>query len=61
MAILCLAFFVFVVGLLSLDADTRSALQVMPLWFLFLFLAYRLTRRGRRRSMLVFEHASAAE
>ncbi|USX06750.1 amino acid permease [Paraburkholderia fungorum] len=61
MASLCLAFFVFVVGLLTLDADTRSALRVMPLWFFLLLVAYKLTRRGHRRSISVLEHAQAAE
>ncbi|MFB9124451.1 hypothetical protein ACFFYR_15185 [Paraburkholderia dipogonis] len=41
MASISLVFFIFVVGLLALDADTRLALRLMPLWFLFLFVAYQ--------------------
>ncbi|MFB9125804.1 amino acid permease [Paraburkholderia dipogonis] len=52
MASISLVFFIFVVGLLALDADTRLALRLMPLWFLFLFVAYRLTGRSRRRFAL---------
>jgi D-serine/D-alanine/glycine transporter len=36
----CLAFFVFVLGLLSLESDTREALLASPLWFVLLAAGY---------------------
>jgi D-serine/D-alanine/glycine transporter len=42
----CLAFFVFVLVLLSLQTDTREALMVSPLWFVLLGIGYAL--KGRR-------------
>jgi D-serine/D-alanine/glycine transporter len=41
MAITTLGFLGFVLVLLALQPDTRLALCVMPLWFVFLLLAYR--------------------
>ena len=41
MASISLLFLVFVLGLLSLENDTRTALFLMPLWFIFLFFTYR--------------------
>lgn len=41
MASITLAFLIFVLGLLSLESDTRMALFIMPVWFIFLFLIYR--------------------
>lgn len=43
-----LAFLVFVLGLLALKPDTRVALYVMPLWFIFLLVAYGQGRKTRR-------------
>ncbi|KAF0866026.1 amino acid permease [Pseudomonas sp. LD120] len=44
-----LAFLLFVLALLALRPDTRMALCVMPAWFVWLAIAYRLTagRKGR--------------
>ncbi|MGE8060706.1 amino acid permease [Pseudomonas sp. NPDC089547] len=44
----CLAFFVFVLGLLALEPDTRQALVFMPLWFVYLFVMYRIQRVKKR-------------
>jgi D-serine/D-alanine/glycine transporter len=44
----CLAFFVFVLVLLSLQPDTRAALIASPLWFVLLGLGYAW--KGRRAS-----------
>jgi D-serine/D-alanine/glycine transporter len=41
MAMVTLAFLLFVLCLLALKADTRMALYFMPLWFVFLLVAYR--------------------
>ncbi|MBP6115736.1 MAG: D-serine/D-alanine/glycine transporter [Neisseriaceae bacterium] len=43
-----LAFFAAVLGLLSLEPDTREALIYTPLWFILLGLCYILVRRNRR-------------
>ena len=40
---LVIAFIVIVTGLLALDADTRVALYVTPVWFLFLWAVYSRT------------------
>ena len=48
MCYVCLAFFAFVVVLLTLQADTREALLVSPLWFVLLALGYRWKGRGAR-------------
>ena len=47
MSCLCLAFFAFVVWLLTLQPDTRSALTVTPLWFVALLLGYRIVSKRR--------------
>ncbi|MCF2706685.1 amino acid permease [Arcanobacterium haemolyticum] len=39
-----LAFFVFILGVLTLDPDTRVAEAVMPLWFVVLFVMWRRVR-----------------
>ncbi|WP_341676244.1 D-serine/D-alanine/glycine transporter [Niveibacterium sp. SC-1] len=44
----CLAFFVFVLGLLTLQEDTRIALFVTPAWFLILGLGYAFVKMRRR-------------
>ncbi|MHA6194324.1 amino acid permease [Pseudomonas wadenswilerensis] len=44
MAGLTLAFLLFVLSLLALEADTRAALLAMPFWFVFLLLMYRRRR-----------------
>jgi len=46
----CLAFFVFILGLLALEADTRQALIATPLWFVLLAAAYALMRPGSRQA-----------
>ncbi len=46
----CLAFFVFILGLLALESDTRKALIATPLWFVLLGAAYSLLRPGSRRA-----------
>ena len=48
MCVLCLGFFAFIVVLLALEADTRQALIVTPVWFALLGLAYWLA--GKRRA-----------
>ncbi len=44
----CMAFFVFVLVLLTLQDDTRQALIVTPLWFVILGIGYWLRSRKRR-------------
>ena len=41
----CLAFFVGILVLLTLEADTRQALLATPAWFVLLALAYRAMRQ----------------
>ena len=41
----CIAFFAFVLVLLTLETDTRQALMVTPLWFLMLACGWFLRRR----------------
>ncbi|MFG0641983.1 MULTISPECIES: D-serine/D-alanine/glycine transporter [Delftia] len=41
----CLAFFAAILGLLTLQADTRQALVVTPAWFALLAIAYQFVRR----------------
>lgn len=43
----CLAFFVFVIVLLTLEADTRQALMVTPLWFIILGMGWMFIRKRR--------------
>lgn len=43
----CLAFFVFVIVLLTLEADTRQALMVTPLWFIILGMGWMFIRKCR--------------
>ncbi|MBK5008114.1 D-serine/D-alanine/glycine transporter [Pseudomonas sp. S60] len=40
-------FFAFILVLLSLQADTRSALVVTPIWFVLLAVTYQGVRRRR--------------
>ncbi|MNN38652.1 D-serine/D-alanine/glycine transporter [compost metagenome] len=43
----CLAFFAFIISLLSLEPDTATALAAMPAWFVLLAILYRLqVRKG---------------
>jgi len=42
----CLVFFVGVLVLLSLQADTRQALVASPVWFVLLGAGYWLRRRA---------------
>ncbi|KAA8996612.1 D-serine/D-alanine/glycine transporter [Affinibrenneria salicis] len=44
----CLAFFVFVIALLTLQPDTLQALTVTPLWFITLAVAYFFIRKKKR-------------
>jgi D-serine/D-alanine/glycine transporter len=50
MAWFSLAFLGFVLCLLALRPDTRIALMVMPGWFVWLGIAYQLTRLRKRKS-----------
>lgn len=43
----CLAFFAFVIVLLTLEADTRQTLMVTPLWFIILGLGWVFIRKRR--------------
>jgi D-serine/D-alanine/glycine transporter len=45
---ICLAFFAFVIVLLTLQPDTRQALIVTPLWFIVLAIAYQFIRRKKQ-------------
>ncbi|SLM62805.1 D-serine/D-alanine/glycine transporter [Dickeya aquatica] len=45
----CLAFFAFVLVLLTLQPDTLQALTVTPLWFVVLAVAYQILRHRRQR------------
>jgi D-serine/D-alanine/glycine transporter len=47
MCYVCLSFFAFILVLLSLEADTRSALVVTPIWFVVLAVTYQLVRSRR--------------
>ena len=42
MCYVCLAFFAFVIVLLTLQPDTRQALLASPVWFLILAIGYRV-------------------
>lgn len=44
----CIAFFVFVLVLLSLEEDTRKALMVTPLWFVMLGIGWWMRQRKKR-------------
>lgn len=48
MSWVCLAFFIFVVVLLTLQTDTREALMVTPLWFILLALGWLFAGRKRQ-------------
>ena len=48
MCYVCLAFFAFVIVLLTLQADTRQALLASPVWFLILAIGYAVKRRQAR-------------
>ena len=45
----CLVFFAAILGLLTLQADTRQALVVTPAWFALLAIAYQFVRRQASR------------
>lgn len=53
MCVLVLAFFAFVLVLLTLRPDTLHALTVTPLWFLGLAVGYAFARRRQRRAVSV--------
>ncbi|WP_250628140.1 D-serine/D-alanine/glycine transporter [Pinirhizobacter soli] len=42
----CLVFFVFVLVLLTLQADTRAALMASPVWFVLLAIGYAVKRKS---------------
>jgi D-serine/D-alanine/glycine transporter len=44
----CLAFFACILALLALEADTRMALYLVPVWFAVLGLAYRSIRQKKQ-------------
>ncbi|QTF07942.1 D-serine/D-alanine/glycine transporter [Brenneria izadpanahii] len=44
----CLAFFAFVIILLTLQHDTLQALVITPLWFIILTIAYQFFRKKKR-------------
>ncbi|MCO7633450.1 D-serine/D-alanine/glycine transporter [Pseudomonas guariconensis] len=48
MCYVCLAFFAFILVLLSLEDDTRAALVVTPLWFVILAVTYQFVRSKRQ-------------
>ncbi len=47
----CMAFFAFVLVLLTLESDTRQALIVTPLWFVVLGVFWLLVGRKRIAAM----------
>ncbi|MBK4998635.1 D-serine/D-alanine/glycine transporter [Pseudomonas sp. S31] len=47
MCYVCLVFFAFILVLLSLEADTRAALVVTPIWFVVLAITYQFVRSKR--------------
>ncbi len=49
MSWLCMAFFAFVLVLLTLESDTRQALIVTPLWFVILSIGYFILKKRRTR------------
>ncbi len=53
MCYVCLAFFAFILVLLSLEDDTRSALLVTPIWFVVLAITYQWVRSKRHPRSVV--------
>ncbi|MCG3471465.1 D-serine/D-alanine/glycine transporter [Xenorhabdus bovienii] len=49
MSWLCLAFFAFVLVLLSLQSDTRQALIATPVWFIILVIGFQIVKKRRTR------------
>lgn len=47
----CLAFFVGVIILLTLEADTRQALIATPLWFIMLAISWIFVRRRQKKNL----------
>ena len=47
MSWVCMAFFAFVLVLLTLESDTRQALMVTPLWFVILTIGYIILKKRR--------------
>nr|WP_113869756.1 D-serine/D-alanine/glycine transporter [Brenneria salicis]NMN91120.1 D-serine/D-alanine/glycine:proton symporter (AAT family) [Brenneria salicis ATCC 15712 = DSM 30166]RBP57050.1 D-serine/D-alanine/glycine:proton symporter (AAT family) [Brenneria salicis ATCC 15712 = DSM 30166]RLM27613.1 D-serine/D-alanine/glycine transporter [Brenneria salicis ATCC 15712 = DSM 30166] len=45
----CLAFFAFVIVLLTLQPDTLQALLVTPLWFIILAITYQVIRKKKQK------------
>ena len=46
----CMAFFAFVLVLLTLQDDTRQALMVTPLWFVVLGIGYWIRNRTQQKT-----------
>ncbi|MBA1202981.1 D-serine/D-alanine/glycine transporter [Pseudomonas capeferrum] len=53
MCYVCLAFFAFILVLLSLEDDTRKALIVTPVWFVLLVVTYQFVRSKRHARSVV--------
>ncbi|MCW7760365.1 D-serine/D-alanine/glycine transporter [Photorhabdus luminescens] len=49
MSWVCLAFFAFVLILLTLRDDTRQALIITPIWFLILIIGFQIVKKRRTR------------
>ncbi|NQD78143.1 D-serine/D-alanine/glycine transporter, partial [Pseudomonas sp. CrR7] len=58
MCYVCLVFFAFILVLLSLEADTRSALLVTPIWFVLLAVTYQFVR-SKRQPRTAVRHSSS--
>lgn len=50
MCIVCLIFFAFVIVLLTFEEDTREALIATPLWFIVLFINYKLQKSKKKKA-----------
>lgn len=50
MSWVCLAFFVCMIILLTLQPDTRQALLATPLWFVALFIGYKVVQRRKQKA-----------
>ncbi|MNH21344.1 D-serine/D-alanine/glycine transporter [compost metagenome] len=59
MCYVCLLFFAGILVLLSLEADTRSALLVTPIWFLLLAVTYQFVRSKRQPRSVVRESSNS--
>ena len=50
MSYLVIAFFVFTVFILSLEADTRQSLMVSPIWLVILAIGYMIMKKRKAQS-----------